>query len=63
MKWKSVVLLYTSLEEITKTVSVNSKHSNIFVNIKLFCTVKCKYCMFYINSIIILLSKYGVDNG
>lgn len=44
-------------KRLLKTVSVNSKHSNIFVNIKLFCTVKFVYTVFCINSIIILLSE------
>lgn len=57
-----MVLLYASLEEISLRLCQSTKHSNIFVNIKLFCTVKCKYCMFYIGSIIALLSKYGLDN-
>lgn len=41
----------------------STKHSNIFVNIKLFCTVKCKYCMFCINSITTLLSMVLIMNA
>jgi hypothetical protein len=56
-------LLCTSLGAVTSRLCQSTKPSNIFVNIKLFCTVKCKYCMFCINSITTLLSMVLIMNA